>query len=185
MLLFSLAAVAAHRRVVRRSVPALQTSKPDVTDALKAAAAPAHGTDGAGAPGTSWWSIEVALSVVLLVSAGLTVRTFLALQRTDPGIRAGARPVRGRAAAADEVHTLERRNHFAQELLARVAALPGVEAATSGCRLAARRPRSRSSVRARASRDERINLTGADHSASVRRSAARAGGCSTRPKSNR
>ena len=32
--------------------------------------------------------VEVALSVVLLVSAGLTVRTFLALQQTDPGMQA-------------------------------------------------------------------------------------------------
>src|SRR5439155_21127291 len=63
--------------------PALQASRPDVTDALKETGR----GGGTAARGSRLRSVlvvaEVALSVVLLVSAALTVRTFLALQQVD------------------------------------------------------------------------------------------------------
>ena len=61
-------------------VPALQLSKPDLTDALKASRSTGAGAQG-GRTRDLLVVVEVALSVVLLVSAGLTVRTFLALQQ--------------------------------------------------------------------------------------------------------
>src|SRR5918995_1628113 len=86
VLLFSLG-ISLLTGVVFGLVPALHTSKPDLTDALKAGR-----STGAGAHGSRTRNllvvIEVALSVVLLVSAGLTVRTFFVLQNMDAGITA-------------------------------------------------------------------------------------------------
>ena len=67
-------------------VPALHTSKPDVTDALRAGRSTGAGTHG-GRTRHLLVVIEVALSVVLLVSAGLTIRTLFVLQNIDAGTR--------------------------------------------------------------------------------------------------
>jgi putative ABC transport system permease protein len=75
--------------------------------------------------------VEVALAVVLLVGAGLLVRSFAALQTVDPGFQAermlSFRVIVGSAAYPEP----ERVRNFQQELLERVGALPGVEAATA------------------------------------------------------
>jgi putative ABC transport system permease protein len=75
VLVFSLA-VSLLTGIVFGLVPALQTSKPDVTDALRAGRNAGAGTHGSRTRNLLV-VVEVALSVVLLVSAGLTVRTFL------------------------------------------------------------------------------------------------------------
>lgn len=66
-------------------VPAVYSTSPDLNQTLKESAA-------AGASGGRARSIlvvaEIALTVVLLVSAGLLISTFLNLQRVDPGFRA-------------------------------------------------------------------------------------------------
>src|SRR5436190_9683489 len=84
VLLFSLA-VSLLTGILFGLVPALHASKPDVTDALKASRSTGAETHGSYTRNLLV-VIEVALSVVLLVSAGLTVRTFLALQNVDAGI---------------------------------------------------------------------------------------------------
>jgi putative ABC transport system permease protein len=130
VLLFSLG-VSLLTGVLFGLVPALQASKPDVTDALKASR-----STGAGVQASHTRNLlvvtEVALSVVLLVSAGLTVRTFLALQNTDVGINADRVLAVGIPLSPAKYSTLEQRNRFAQDLLQRVSALPGVESATIG-----------------------------------------------------
>ena len=144
-------------------VPALHTSKPDLTDALRAGR-----STGAGAHGSRTRNllvvIEVALSVVLLVSAGLTVRTFFVLQTIDPGIRADRVLIVGVPLPPTKYSTLEQRNRFADDLLERVSALPGVEAATFGPPIGG--PQSRFTIVGQV-RDESkrigINLVGADH----------------------
>ncbi len=112
-------------------VPALQTSKPDITDALRAGRSTGAGTHGSRTRNLLV-VIEVALSVVLLVSAGLTVRTFVVLQNMDAGINADRVLLVGVPLPPTKYTTLEQRNRFAEELLDRVGALPGVEAATLG-----------------------------------------------------
>ena len=104
--------------------PALQTSRPDVTEALKAARSTGAGTDG-GRSRNVLVVIEVALSVVLLVSAGLTVRTFAALQSIDPGINPDRVLIVVVPLPPAKYTTLDQRNRFAQELLERVARSPG------------------------------------------------------------
>jgi len=113
-------------------VPALQASKPDFAEVMKEAG---RGS-GAGSGGSRTRSllvvVEVALAVVLLVSAGLTVRTFVALQTIDTGIQADRVLTVGVPLAPAKYPTPAQRNLFAQRLLDRVAVLPGVQSATIG-----------------------------------------------------
>jgi putative ABC transport system permease protein len=162
VLLFSLA-VAAITGVVFGLAPALQTSKADVGDGLRAAR-----STGAGTHGTKTRSLlvvaEVALAVVLLVSAGLTVRTFLLLQSLDAGANMDRVLVVGVPLPAASYTTLEQRNNFGENLLERVAALPGVQAATFGLPFSA--PPTPFTIVGQAPDESRrigINLVGADH----------------------
>jgi predicted permease len=144
-------------------VPALHTSKTDVTDALKAGRSTGAGTHG-GRTRNLLVVIEVALSVVLLVSAGLTVRTFFVLQNMDAGIKTDRVLIMGVPLPPAQYTTLEQRNRFAQELLERVGTLPGVEAATLGLPFSG--PQSPFTIVGQAADDSKrigINLAGADH----------------------
>ncbi len=118
VLLFSLA-VSLLTGIVFGLVPALQNSKADVTDALRAGRSTGAETHG-GRTRNLLVVIEVALSVVLLVSAGLTVRTFVVLQNMDPGIKTDNVLFMGVPLPPAKYATLEQRNRFAQELLERV-----------------------------------------------------------------
>ena len=76
---------------------------------------------------------EVALSLVLLAGAGLFLRSFVTLQRVDPGFRAD-----GVLTAAVQLpatrYDLVQAGGFFRESLARIAALPGVQhAAGASC----------------------------------------------------
>ena len=78
-------AMAALTGIVFGLAPALQSSRPDLTDALK------DGTRGAGASRRSkrlrsaLVVAEVSLSLVLLIGASLMMKSFLRLQSVDPG----------------------------------------------------------------------------------------------------
>jgi putative ABC transport system permease protein len=76
--------------------------------------------------------IEVALAVVLLVGAGLMIRTFVVLQHVDPGIQPDRVLLVGVPLPAAKYTTLAQRNQFVQTLVERVSALPGIEAASIG-----------------------------------------------------
>ena len=162
VLMFSLG-VSVITGVVFGLVPALQASKADVTDALRAGRSTGAETHG-GRTRNLLVVVEVALAVVLLVSAGLTVRTFFVLQNLDPGINAERVLIVGVPLAPAKYTTLEGRNRFAQELLERVSALPGVEAATIGLPLGG--PQSPFSIAGQAPDESKrigLNLVGADH----------------------
>ena len=144
-------------------VPALQMSKADVTDALRAGRSTGAETHG-GRTRNLLVVIEVALSVVLLVSAGLTARTFFFLQHLDPGVKADRVLLIGVPLPPAKYATLEQRNRFAQELLERIGALPGVETATLGHPFGG--PQSPYTIVGQASDESKrigINLVGADH----------------------
>ncbi len=162
VLLFSLG-VSLLTGIVFGLVPALQMSKPDVTDALRSGRSTGAETHG-GRTRNMLVVIEVALSVVLLVSAGLTVRTFFVLQKMDPGISADRVLIVGVPLPAAKYATLEERNRFAQDLLDRVGALPGVEAATFGLPFGG--PQSPFTIVGQIADDSKrigLNLVGADH----------------------
>jgi putative ABC transport system permease protein len=108
-------------------VPALRASRPDVHDVLKRGGRSAAGQ-------TSRWLqrsvvvAEVALSFVLLVATGLMIRSFVALQRADPGYDPSG-------LLTFQIQNLgpnmELRRALMRDLHARFVALPGVSAVTS------------------------------------------------------
>jgi putative ABC transport system permease protein len=130
VLLFS-TAVAVVTGIVSGMAPALRVSRADVTEALKAGRSTGSST-GDGRLRHALVVAEVALAVVLLVSAGLTVRTFTVLQNTDPGFDASRIVVFGVPLAAERYASAPSRVQFNQALLERASALPGVEAASYG-----------------------------------------------------
>jgi putative ABC transport system permease protein len=110
-------------------VPALRASQPDVMNALRGSSRTA---------GLGVWGllrnvvviVEVTLSFVLLIGSGLMVRSFLELQRINPGFdernlltfqllggRGGPEP--------------QKRAAFMQEIAQRLRAIPGVQAVTA------------------------------------------------------
>ena len=108
-------------------VPALQASKLDVTSALK--------EGGRGAEGhrrTSARSLlligEVALSLMLLVGAGLLIKTFLRLQEIRPGFNAHNVLVANLALPYPK-YKYEQFEEFFRQLTERLEAAPGVQAA--------------------------------------------------------
>src|SRR5437762_6893649 len=112
-------------------VPALRLSRPDVTEALKAGRSTGFESDG-GRSRHVLVVAEVSLSVVLLVTAGLMIRTFFVINNVDPGIRADRVLLIGVPLPPAKYTSYDQRNQFVQELLDRVKALPGVEAASIG-----------------------------------------------------
>ncbi len=76
---------------------------------------------------------EVALSIVLLAGAGLLMRSFIKLQRIDPGFRADGVLTAGVQLPATR-YDLPAASRFYAESLSRISALPGVQhAAGSSC----------------------------------------------------
>ncbi len=86
--------------------------------------------------GTSslWRSLVVAqtaMAVVLLVSGGLMTRSFLLLRDVDPGYRTGGLLTARIVLPSAKYEWFAPRRAFFEQLLAKTAALPGVEAAAS------------------------------------------------------
>ncbi len=108
--------------------PALQSSKIDVQSALKES-----GVGGASARRNKLRSllvvIEVASAIVLLVIAGLLIKSFIRLQQTETGIKAENLLTMGVALPQAKYSTPQAVPVFYRQMLERIAALPGVEAA--------------------------------------------------------
>ena len=108
-------------------VPALQASKLDVTNALKEG-----GRSGEGHRRTSARSLlligEVALSLMLLVGAGLLIKSFLRLQEIRPGFNAHNVLIANLALPYPK-YQYEQFEEFFRQLKERLEASPGVQAA--------------------------------------------------------
>jgi putative ABC transport system permease protein len=111
--------------------PALQSSRPNLVATLKDDSRSA-GSSAGGRTRALLVVVEVALSVVLLVSAALTIRSFIALQQVDLGFRPERVMNIELPLPPRRYSTWEQRNRFAQDLLGRVKNIPGVQAATIG-----------------------------------------------------
>jgi putative ABC transport system permease protein len=72
---------------------------------------------------------EVALSLVLLVGAGLVLRSFVQVYRVDPGFATGNVLTARIALPSNKYSAAQQRVAFFQDVLNRVEALPGVQAA--------------------------------------------------------
>ena len=125
VLLFSLA-ISILTGVLCGIVPALQSSKGDIQLALK------QGGTSAGSPQSNWATGllaigEVAAAIVLLIGAGLLMKTVLRVQRVDPGFQV-QNVVTMKVALSQEAYKPDAAARFYTELRHRVAQLPGVQA---------------------------------------------------------
>jgi putative ABC transport system permease protein len=115
--------------IVSGSVPALQSSRTDINHTLKDAGRQTAGGVRGGRLRNALVVIEVALSLVLLVGAGLMIRSFSRVQRIDPGIDAEhlvtMEVTAPRVRYPDETRILS----FYRDLVERVDATPGVDSA--------------------------------------------------------
>ncbi len=107
--------------------PALQISKPDLHHTLK--------EGGRGFTGTRGQRLrrllvitEIALSLVLLIGAGLLIRSFIRLQQVDVGFNPERLLTMRVEMSESKAQDLTRISNFYQQVLERVQALPGVEA---------------------------------------------------------
>jgi putative ABC transport system permease protein len=115
--------------VVFGLAPAWHSSRTELADALKESGRAVSGGVGQALVRNGLVVAEVALSVMLLVGATLMMRTVLALQDVELGIRGDRLLTMRIPLPAQRYPDAERRTTFFQELLRRVAALPGVDAA--------------------------------------------------------
>src|SRR5262249_52289877 len=128
VLLFTLA-IAVVTGVVFGLAPALQASRPDLQSTLKESGARA----GSGVRQNRARGLlvvtEMALAIVLLIGAGLLIRSFVALRSVPPGFD------RHNVLTMESSFTGTKYNHtaqvtsFARQALERIQALPGVESA--------------------------------------------------------
>ncbi len=108
-------------------IPALQVFRLDLTTALKATGnEPGRGL-GRNRAGRVLVVLQVALSVVLLLGAGLLLRTLGNLQGLDPGFHP-QNVILGRLTFALTPEGMERLKSLAAPVCERIQALPGVEA---------------------------------------------------------
>ena len=113
-------------------VPALHGSRLDLSGALKQGGSKATGTRASARLRSALVVAEVALSVILLVTAGLLLRSFQTLQHVDLGF------TKDRVLVADTVYAvrdgvtedLRTRSRFYADVLDRLRAVPGVSAAS-------------------------------------------------------
>jgi len=108
-------------------VPAWQVSKPNLNDALKEGAR--NNTGSSRRLRSSLVVFEVALSLMLLVGAGLSVRTFLALVKVNPGFDPDNLLTMKLGLPKAKYQEQPQRVAFYNDLVQRVKATPGVESA--------------------------------------------------------
>ena len=108
-------------------VPALQTTRTNLNETLKEG-----GDTGTIGKGQGNWMrnvlvvAELALSLVLLIGAGLMVRSFVRILQTDLGVKADNVMTMNVALPRDKYDSEQQRRQFFEQLLERISALPGV-----------------------------------------------------------
>ena len=108
-------------------LPALHGSRADLNDVIKEGG---RGVAG-GRLRSGLVAAQLALSLVLLVGAGLLIRSFLRLSREDPGFDASHVLAAKVDLPTNRYNTDPRQAAFFEELLARIRRLPGVTSASA------------------------------------------------------
>ena len=127
VLLFGIA-LALLTGIVCGLAPAWQTSKLDAQDALQHSARGFAGNRKAEFARNAAVTLQVALSLVLLAGAGLLMRSFVNLLRTDPGFRPGGLLTARIPSGTGQGNEVKLAAHYAS-ILESAEALPGVQAA--------------------------------------------------------
>ncbi|MEY2483704.1 MAG: hypothetical protein QOK24_2232 [Verrucomicrobiota bacterium] len=115
-------------------VPALQSSKLDVTNSLKQGGRTSEGTRRTSARSLLLIG-EVALSLILLVGAGLLIKSFLRLQEVKPGFNPQNVLTTSISLPGAKYKEKPQRAQFYRTLIERLKALPGVQAVGAGVNL--------------------------------------------------
>jgi putative ABC transport system permease protein len=106
--------------------PALQATRPDLTGSLKEGGRGALGDSARRRVRGGLVVVEIALAFILLTGAGLLIRSFVSLQRVDPGFDATNVLTMGLPMPERLFVNGERANRHIERVLARLAAVPGV-----------------------------------------------------------
>src|SRR5207344_2315427 len=109
--------------------PAWQVSRPDLNDALKEGGRQTGG--GSHRLRSSLVVFEVALSLVLLVGAGLLVRSFLSLLKTNAGFNPDNLLTMNLVLPSAKYKDKSQSAAFYAELVQRINAMPGIESAAA------------------------------------------------------
>ena len=131
VLLFS-AGVAAITGILFGLAPALKCSRPDLVDSLKDSGRALSVGGAAGRTRKVLVIAEIALSVVLLMGASLTIRGFIQLQTMDVGFQADRVLMVGLQLSPKRYATYEQRIAFTERVLSAMNELPGVQSAAIG-----------------------------------------------------
>jgi putative ABC transport system permease protein len=132
MLVFNLAVVLLTGCVVG-IVPALQASKPNLNEMLNEGGRGSTGGRRQQFARDTLVALEVAMSLVLLVGAGLMIRSFIGLQQVDPGFNPRNVRTISFSLPREKYPQKERQAAFYAQLIEKVTSLPGVQAAGAAC----------------------------------------------------
>ena len=108
--------------------PAMQATKVDLAGSIKESGAGASGGARIRRLRSALVVAEVALSIALLVGAGLMIKSFVQLTRVSPGFETDRAFMMTTAFAASTYATAEQRVDFYDRVRDRLIALPGVQA---------------------------------------------------------
>src|SRR5205807_6900472 len=109
--------------------PAHQNSKLNLSSTLKEASAQATGAKGSARLRRIFVAAEIALAVVVLISATLLVKSFMISVRSSPGYNPANLMVAQLALPRTKYAGESRQRNFSQDVLARIRALPQVDSA--------------------------------------------------------
>ena len=111
-------------------IPAWHASKPDLHTTLEQSGR----TSGPGASRLRFRQVlvvfQVSVAVILVIGAGLLVKSFWLLQRVDPGFQPEGVLTAGLTLPVSKYSTPDQINGFHKQLMERISALPGVKTAT-------------------------------------------------------
>jgi predicted permease len=110
-------------------LPALSMIKGDVNEALKKGLGRMDSDGGSSITRSALVSVEVALSIVLLIGAGLMLRSLWSLQSTNPGFDARNVLTMALEIPKNQFTKPAEEHEFLNQVFQRVRALPGVESA--------------------------------------------------------
>ena len=131
VLLFA-AVGAAISALVFGSAPALQYSRADPQDNLKSGRGASNASPGTGRFRNFLVSGQLATALVLLVGAGLFLKSLGRMQHVDVGFRPSGLVTAAVTLPGNVYNTSEKQSAFFRKLLERLSAVPGVSSAAAG-----------------------------------------------------
>ena len=121
-------------------LPAISSTGKGAIAALQASSRSAAGSQSRTALRKTLLTVEIAATVVLLIAAGLLLKSFWRLRTTDVGCATDNVLTMGYSLPAKKYDSPEKVNAFNETLLERVRAMPGVRAAALGSMCPEREP---------------------------------------------